>query len=293
MYSAYCSEIENTYNFNKLGFAPPFHEPTILRKSPDFILINDKKNYCLIIECKSGIFQTEDDIEIAESYNNLKLREVEDECKKIMQNRNLSINNFDVAFQYYNKMILKSEKNYKKEFEKFKSKVHIINCKIGDKYFLYTNKDLVDKTISKELKNGFRIPEKPDPRYYLTNKADDDLIAHAIISYGLKQCSFQKDPIIFDMIELNENLFGHYQIRIGKIKKVLQILEKLRVIEKHSDSKSDEGFSVIKYQFTKKTLINRGIPIINQMFEDKNIRSILASNSSSLDDWSKENIDVT
>jgi hypothetical protein len=210
-----------------------------------------------------------------------------------MQNKKLTISHFDVAFQYYDKMIKKSLKNNKKEFEELESIVHILDCKIGDKYFLYTNRDLIDKTATKELRKGFKIPEKPDPCYYLTNKADDDLIAHAIISYGLKQCSVQKDPIIFDITELNENLFEHYQIKIRKINKVLQVLEKLKVIEQNSKAKTKDGYTIIKYQFTKKTLTKKGIPIINEMFEDKNLGSILNSNSSTLDDYNNDNVEIT
>ncbi len=259
----------------------------ILNNDPDFLII--KGNYCLIIECKSGHFQNEEHPINAEKYSKFSLREIEKECRKIMHNPKLSIDYYDVAFQYYHDMISEAESKWKNEFSKLKQKVHVFSCEKGNLYSLYTNRDLFDRQTTIELRKGFKIPEKPDPRYNLTRKADDDLIAHAIINFGLKNISWMADPIKFDIND--ENLFGHYNIKINKIKKVCSILEKLKIIKKIEGKTDDRKYVINRYQTTRKQLFTIGIPLLQELFKNKRLRDIIADDLEPLESYDK-NIDV-
>lgn len=287
-YAAYWSELKNTLNFSKLGYSPPFHEPIIFKKNPDFLII--KNDYCFIVECKSGHFQIDSHNKQAEGYSNLSLRDVEDECRKIMHDKKYSINNFDVAFQFYKKMIDEAENNHSTDFAKLKNKVHVFSCEKGKKYKLYTNRNLIDKKATAELKKGFDLPDPPDFRYILTRNADENLLAHAIINFGLKKISVLPDPIEFDLND--ENLCGHYNIPINNIKRTCTILENLKIIKKISGKEDKDKFVLPRYQFTKKSLLKFGIPLINELFNNKNLRDIVANDLKPLESYDAD-IDVT
>lgn len=244
----------------------------------------------MIIDCKSGHFQIDDHLKTANEYSKFKLRDVENECKKIMHDKKLSINKFDIAFQYYKKMIEEAEKNYPSEFSEMKEKTHIFCCKPGEKYTIYTNRDLTDITTTTALRDGIKIPEKPDFKYNLTRKGDENLIAHAIMNYGLKNISTTPDPIEFNINDVN--LFGHYDIPVMRIKKVCNILEKLKIIKKCSEIQMHNKYVIARYQTTKRDLTKIGIPLINELFRDKNLTDIVANDLQPLETYDK-NIDVT
>lgn len=281
--AAYASEIENTLNFKKLDFYPPFHQPNIFRKEPDFILINKNEGYALIVECKSGKFQPGDsneksDIKQAESYINLPLREVESECKRILQDRNFSLRKFDVAFQYYRNMIEIAEIEESEKFRELKTIVSIFSVNKEDQiYSLYPSKEITYDRLEGSLRNGgIKIPNRPDPQITLHNSASVELIAHAIIGYLLKHIMTNRE-IKLTLKEIDEDIIQQYQIKRERVKEALHYLSSpnISVLQKkvqHESGISSVPTSIV-YIAEKKT-ITTAIRLVNILCTDETLKQI-------------------
>lgn len=284
-YSAYVSEIPNNKTLDKIGFSCPFHQPKISIKTPDFIAIKLETGYALLVECKSGHLQKED-IKQAKEYSKLfGLYEIEQECRKILRDNKFKLNKFDIAFQYYDNMLVEATEKNAEELIQLENTVSIFSCKKGGLYKVYSKAELNDQETHNLLSNGIRVPQNPDPKYLLTDDANEDLIAFSIVTHFLKHITTQKNNVQFTMNELEENLYGHYEIKPKIKKRSIRLLEKadiFRLNKKHPEILHPENTLIT----TKKKITTKGIVLIKTMIEEgKSLSDIVQKSDKSLDPY--------
>ena len=53
-------------------------------------------------------------------------------------------------------------------------------------------------------------------------------------------------------------------------------MEKFKIIKKIQDKVTESKFVISRYKTTKKELLNIGVPLIKELFNDRNLRDIIA-----------------
>lgn len=228
--AAYFSESNRSGpNLSHFGFRAPIRWPQMKKVEPDYLLIEPGRQYCLIVDVKSGYIQ-HDDWKQAEAYRSIPLYEIVDVCEKISKARgwpNPNIRSFDVCFQYYAHIVKDAELSryaIPKDIEQLKERATIVVVDTEAKRWQIwsgSSRPLGVTELQMLLQAGLVIPSDPAPSVLLTAHPSDELVVLALCDAVLHRRARQK-PVLLSPQKVREEIFASYpQVTLAKIQTLL------------------------------------------------------------------------
>lgn len=257
IFSAYVSELNTPKKLITLGFSP-WLEPVIEKKNPDFVFAKD--GYALIIEAKSGSASPEDFADI-KRYLRFDIKRLEKNIADI--GIKFPIYKYDVGVVYYKNKLEESlqHKDIKNEIDNLSNEALILTISQGGYLKLYSG-TAKDTDTHKLLEKGIKVPKNPKREIKITSSSPVEGIVYKIILDVCNRMEIKKSMVLDENQIFNE-IFKNYRINFHRVKKALNSLKKMRIINKKDR----------KYVFTKRS-ISDGLELIRR-FQNNNLDELI------------------
>lgn len=225
LYSSYKSAI-NVKKLDSLGFIERDF-PKIEGKTPDFLFF--KEGYAFIVECKSGIL-TNKDVEQLRGYLSFDVKNIERTIQKSVRKK-YPIYKYDVFLVLWEEIYEKEKVDILKIIEGDLDSLKVLTIRKGSTLKIQYGTIENDKELDDLLNEGIRIPHHPKNEIYITPNAP----LEGIMVYLIRKFTslvYDKDCIKIDASDIYNDWFRSYEIKFDRVRKSLQYLVELKLLEK-------------------------------------------------------------